>query len=229
MIHHAMVVSLDATKEYMWVDCQFVIFSSWKIWLWGEISRKSPSPQPVSVRSSDYICGHSQVTEGCFPAFSHPSCSHGLTVGLLICVMEPAGWGETLHLFPSGRSFHLLIFTCLVYSQTPDLTAGFTFSEIFPVTVSEVMCIPNNHLCHSPSWFTLYPSPLGMAIYWLFPLTRRDFVHFITVFPTASTGPGRQWVPKTLLIQQPWKKLKKQRRTGTRELNENRWVCHFFQ
>ena len=155
MIHHAMVVSLDATKEYMWVDCQFVIFSSWKIWLWGEISRQSPSPQPVyrvlkahlSVRSTDYICRHSQVTEGYFPGFAHPSCSHGLTVELLICVTELVGWEETLHLFPSGRSFHLLIFTWMVYSQTLDLTSGFTFLEIFPVTVSEVMYIPKNHLC----------------------------------------------------------------------------------
>lgn len=175
-----MVVSLDATKEYVWLDCQFVIFSSWKIWLRGEISRKSPSPQPVyralkahlSVRSTDYIRGHSQVTEGYFPAFSHPSSSHGLTVELLMCVMETVGWEETLQLFPSGRSFHLLIFTWLVYSQTPDLTSGFTFSEIFPVTVSEVMCIPNNHLCHLTQLIYFISFTTVYAIYCLFPLTR---------------------------------------------------------
>lgn len=80
IIRHALVVSSDATKEHTWVDCQFVIFSSWKIWLWGEISRKSPSPQPVytalkahlSVRIANYSRRHLQVTKGYFPAFSHP-------------------------------------------------------------------------------------------------------------------------------------------------------------
>lgn len=44
IIHHAMVVSLDVTKEHVWADCQFVIFSSWKIWLWGKLQGNHPVP-----------------------------------------------------------------------------------------------------------------------------------------------------------------------------------------
>lgn len=80
--HHATVASLDATKEHVWVDCQFVISRSWKIWLWGEISRKSPSPQPVyraltvhpSVRSTNYIAGIRRWPEDTSqPSPIHPS------------------------------------------------------------------------------------------------------------------------------------------------------------
>ena len=44
MIHHAMVVSLNATKEYMWVDCQFVIFSLEKFDYGGTFQDNHPVP-----------------------------------------------------------------------------------------------------------------------------------------------------------------------------------------
>lgn len=84
IIHHAIIVSLDATKEHMWLYCQFVIFSSGKIWLWGEISRKSPSLQPIhrvltahlSARTASYFVRCMQVTQACFLAFAYPSRQH---------------------------------------------------------------------------------------------------------------------------------------------------------
>lgn len=99
MIHHGRAVSLDATKEHMWVDGQFVIFSSWKIWLQGEISRKSPSHQPIdralkahlSGRATNYTGRHSQVTQGYFPVISHPLFSHGLAKELSM-----GAWGLLL-------------------------------------------------------------------------------------------------------------------------------------
>lgn len=123
IIHHAMVVSLDATKEHMWVDCQFVIFSSWKIWLWGEISRKSPSPQHVyralkahlSVRSTNHICRHLQVTRGLFPSLP-PSilltwAYRGASYECHLRAWGLLGGRSTplpvpLYLFPSGGSTH---------------------------------------------------------------------------------------------------------------------------
>lgn len=80
IIHHTVIVSLDATKEHMWIYCQFVIFSSGKIWLWGEISRKSPSLQPtdrvltanLSPRTASHFSRCMPVTKTCILAFAYP-------------------------------------------------------------------------------------------------------------------------------------------------------------
>ena len=172
------------------------------------------------------------MTKGYFPAFSRPSFSHGLIEELLICVEESAGWEETLHLLPSGMSFHLLILTCLVPSQAPDLTSGFTASEAFPVTASEVMHTPNNHsLSPHPIDLLYIPQHYVWPSIVCFPQLGKDSVLFITVLPISSiglgTGPvGAQYIVNSTAVK---KGKKKQRKTETRELNEHRWVCHFFQ
>lgn len=93
IIHHTLIVSLDATEEHMWVYCQFVIFSSGRIWLWGEISGKSPSLQPtdlvltahLSPRTASHSSRCMQATKACFLAFAYPSFS-------CICRQHPQEW-----------------------------------------------------------------------------------------------------------------------------------------
>lgn len=93
IIHHTLIVSLDAAEEHMWVYCQFVIFSSGRIWLWGEISGKSPSLQPtdmvltahLSPRTASHSSRCMQATKACFLAFAYPSFS-------CICSQHPQEW-----------------------------------------------------------------------------------------------------------------------------------------
>lgn len=188
IIHHAMVVSLDATKEHVWVDSQFVIFSSWKIWLWGEISRKSPRPQHVykalkahlSVRSTNYICRHVQVTGGLFPSpplsilltWAYRGASQECHLGAWSLL-----WGRST-LFPWAFAFvSLWVGTFIPY---PHVTGSFpcSTSHLKLCHLRRILSYHHmrNHIHPQQSlsvtssyWFSPYPSPLCTHSYCLSP------------------------------------------------------------
>lgn len=221
-----MVVSLDATKEHMWVDCQFVIFSSWKIWLWGEVSRKSPSPQPIyralkahlSVRRSNYIRRHCEWPKD----ISQPSPIHPSHVGLqksCLCMssrsVRPVGGEE------HSSTLSFCIRFPLVEAFIPCYSHGWLLLmlQISPRVSSpqeRLSCHPIRSHTHPQQVLSVISVGLVLILHHYArpfivcrPQWDREFVLFTTVFPMPSTRPGTQWILNTLSIQQLWKRGRK--------------------